>query len=165
MNESLVTMFFTFLNFGIVSACIGWVIITKYVPALRTSAQKSDDTDAALKKEVHVLTEECTLLRTQVIRDEKEAERLQNSILQWYSARSITEQKKLTDQKQYRDYLKATLHRRLHYVADSVLQHTIFNKALASASCELQEIFADPKEVSVYCNEILSNARHKESSL
>jgi hypothetical protein len=162
MNAVLIDNFFTLLNLLVLCCGIGWIVVTKFIPSLRSSWQASHDAELKQREEEQRLTQEFALQSTKFEDKIRESERLKNIIIQMQHLRAVADQQKQQALQNQINDLKNRAEMRARLVTDSALQRAVFDKALAEASDTLRSIFEDsPHKVAEYDTALIAQMRSR----
>jgi hypothetical protein len=161
MSAVVLDNFFTLLNLLILCGGIGWVVVTKFIPSLRSSWQASHDAEIKQREDEQRLAQEFALQSTQFEDKIRESERLKNIIMHLQHIRAIADQQKQQALQNQIDDLKSRAAMRARLVTDSALQRAVFDKALTEASDTLRTIFEDSHKVAAYDTALIAQMRSR----
>jgi hypothetical protein len=161
MNAAVIDTLFTLINLLILCGGIGWIVVTKFIPSLRSSWQESHDAELKQREDEQRLVQEFSLQSTKFEDKIREAERLKNIIIHMQHARAVADQQKQQALQNQINDLKSRAEMRARLVTDSALQRAVFDKALTEALDTLRTIFADSHKVAAYDTALIAQMRSR----
>ena len=161
MNAVLIDTIFTLINLLVLCCGIGWIVVTKFIPSLRSSWQASHDAELKQREDEQRLAQEFALQSTQFEEKIRESERLKNIIMHLQHLRAVADQQRQQALQNQINDLKSRAAMRARLVTDCALQRAIFDKALTEASDALRTIFEDSHKVTEYDTALIAQMRSR----